>query len=44
LKEKVSVTIDENLINWLDAQIKKKKFASRSHGFEYAINELMGKN
>jgi len=39
-KEKVSVTIDGALLVWLDSQIKKKKYASRSHGFEYALNEL----
>lgn len=41
LKEKISITIDDTLIKWLDNQIKKKKFASRSHGFEYALNELV---
>jgi len=39
-KAKLSITIDEDLIRWLDSQIKKKKFANRSHGFEYALNEL----
>ncbi|MGI0007695.1 MAG: ribbon-helix-helix domain-containing protein [Nitrosotalea sp.] len=39
-KIKLSITIDEDLIKWLDSQIKKKKFANRSHGFEYAISQL----
>jgi len=39
-KEKISITVDEKLIKWIDSQIKKKKFASRSHAFEYAIAEL----
>lgn len=39
-KTKLSITIDEDLIRWLDLQIKKKKFASRSHGFEYAVSQL----
>ena len=43
-KEKVSVTIDDNLLKWLDSQIKKKKYASRSHGFEFALNELKEKS
>lgn len=38
-KVKLSITIDEELIKWLDSQIKKKKFANRSHGFEYALNK-----
>jgi len=37
-KIKLSITIDEDLIKWLDLQIKKKKFASRSHGFEYVLS------
>ncbi|MGI0068971.1 MAG: ribbon-helix-helix domain-containing protein [Nitrosopumilaceae archaeon] len=40
VKTKISITIDEELIKWLDSQIKKKKFANRSHGFEYAVSEL----
>jgi len=39
-KVKLSITADEDLIKWLDAQVKQKKFASRSHGFEYALSQL----
>ena len=39
-KVKLSITVDEDLIRWLDLQIKKKRFANRSHGFEYAVSEL----
>lgn len=39
-KEKVSVSIDENLLKWLDSQIKTKRFASRSHGIEYAVTRI----
>jgi len=39
-KEKMSVSIDENLIKWLDSQIKTKRFASRSHGIEYALTQM----
>ncbi len=38
-KIKLSITVDEDLIKWLDLQIKKKRFANRSHGFEYALNK-----
>lgn len=44
MKEKFSVSIDENLLKWLDSQIKTKRFASRSHGIEFALNELKGKS
>jgi len=40
MKEKFSVSIDESLLKWLDAQIKTKCFASRSHGIEYALTKL----
>jgi len=39
-KTKLSITVDDELIKWLDIQIKRKRFASRSHGFEYALSEL----
>jgi Arc/MetJ-type ribon-helix-helix transcriptional regulator len=40
MKEKFSVSIDENLLKWLDSQIKTKRFASRSHGIEFALTQL----
>ena len=44
LKDKFSISVDEDLLLWLDSQIKKKRFASRSHGVEYALNELKEKS
>jgi len=43
MKEKFSVSVDEELLTWLDSKIKSKIFASRSHGIEYALNELKKK-
>lgn len=39
-KLKLTISIDEDLVKWIDHQIKEKRFASRSHGFEYAISQL----
>ncbi|MDH2906487.1 MAG: ribbon-helix-helix domain-containing protein [Candidatus Nitrosotalea sp.] len=39
-KLKLTVSIDADLVKWIDGQIKDKKFASRSHGFEYAVSQL----
>jgi len=39
-KEKLSITVDSDLLKWIDAEIKKKRFSSRSHAFEYAVNRL----
>jgi len=42
-KVKLSITIDKDLVKWLDSQIQKKKFANRSHGIEYAVANLKSK-
>ena len=39
-KSKFSVSVDYNLCRWLDSGVKSKRFASRSHGIEFALNEL----
>lgn len=39
-KSKFSVSIDDDLCSWLDSEIKDKRFASRSHGIEYALTRL----
>ncbi len=39
-KVKLSITVEEDLIKWLDSQIKKRRFANRSHGFEYALTQV----
>jgi len=40
-KRKIGVTVDEELIKWVQEQIKKKRFASLSHAVEYALYHLM---
>jgi Arc/MetJ-type ribon-helix-helix transcriptional regulator len=39
-KPKISCLIDKDLVDWLDSQIITKRFASRSHGIEYALTVL----
>jgi Arc/MetJ-type ribon-helix-helix transcriptional regulator len=39
-KLKLSITIDKHLVKWLDSQIQKKRFASRSHAIEFALTYL----
>ncbi|MGP6207914.1 hypothetical protein ACNF42_07815 [Cuniculiplasma sp. SKW3] len=39
MKRKVSVAIDEELLNWIHGEINKKRFASVSHAVNYALNE-----
>lgn len=40
MKPKFSVSIDADLCRWLDSEIRDKRFASRSHGIEYALTKL----
>jgi len=41
MKDKVTITIDKDLVEWMDVRIMKRKFANRSHCFEYLISEQM---
>lgn len=36
-KVRTSVSVDKELLQWLDKQIKRRKFANRSHGIAYCI-------
>ncbi|MBW2981480.1 ribbon-helix-helix domain-containing protein [Candidatus Woesearchaeota archaeon] len=38
-KERITITIDKELLNWIDKNIKEKIFANRSHGFEFLIKK-----
>ena len=42
IKIKLSHTIDEELVSWLDTEIETKRFSNRSHGIEYALMVLKG--
>jgi len=37
MKERITITLDEDLLKWLDHKIKQKVFANRSHGFEFLL-------
>jgi metal-responsive CopG/Arc/MetJ family transcriptional regulator len=37
MKERITVTLDRELLNWLDKKIDNRYFANRSHGFEFLI-------
>jgi metal-responsive CopG/Arc/MetJ family transcriptional regulator len=40
-KQKVTVTIDKRLLDWIDKQIETFSFRNRSHAFEYALAKLV---
>jgi Arc/MetJ-type ribon-helix-helix transcriptional regulator len=39
-KIKTSMNLDEDLLKWVDTQIKIKRFANRTHAVEYALQQL----
>ena len=38
---KTSVTLEKELLEWMDEKIKRGIYASRSHAIRYALMELM---
>ena len=41
MKDRITVTIDKELLEWIDEKIKQKTFANRSHGIEFLIKKKM---
>jgi len=39
-KIKTSIALDEDLLSWIEEMIKRKRFASRTHAIEYALQRL----
>ena len=39
MKERITITLDKKLLDWLDKKIEEKVFANRSHGFEFLVME-----
>jgi Arc/MetJ-type ribon-helix-helix transcriptional regulator len=37
---KVTASMKENLVTWIDKEVDKSRFASRTHALEYAITKL----
>lgn len=38
---KTSITLDVEILEWLDRKVADKTFASRSHGIEFCIQRCM---
>lgn len=39
-KVKTSIALDEDLLAWVQKMIEHKRFASRTHAVEYALQRL----
>lgn len=37
---RVTVTVDNELVQWIDGEVKNRRFRNRSHAIEYAIAKL----
>lgn len=37
VRAKISVTVDSELVKWVDEQVKAKRFRNRSHAVEWAL-------
>ena len=43
VKKRLQVTVREDIVKWVDQQVEKLRFASRSHAIEYALLQLKEK-
>jgi len=39
-KQRLQVTVRDDLVKWIDQEIEKARFGSRSHAIEYALTQL----
>jgi metal-responsive CopG/Arc/MetJ family transcriptional regulator len=39
MKERITVTLEKELLAWVDFKTRERVFANRSHGFEFLIAE-----
>ena len=44
MKRRITITIDKELLKWLDRKVEDKIFSNRSHGLEYLILKTKWKN
>ena len=42
-KVRLQVTVREDIVKWIDEQVKNLRFATRSHAIEYAVLQLIEK-
>jgi len=41
VKSVVSITVNRDVLRWIQERVEERVFASRSHAFEYAVVQLM---
>jgi Arc/MetJ-type ribon-helix-helix transcriptional regulator len=40
VKQKITITLDEDLLKFLDKKVKEKEFSSVSHGIQKSVMKL----
>jgi Arc/MetJ-type ribon-helix-helix transcriptional regulator len=43
MRVKKTVTLPKDVVEWLESQIRERRFRDISHGLEYAVYQLMKK-
>lgn len=43
-KERITITIDSELLAWIDEKVDQKIFANRSHALEFLMREKSGRS
>ena len=41
MKAKISVTVDKQIVDWIDEQVKTQRFRNRSHAVELALMRFL---
>jgi metal-responsive CopG/Arc/MetJ family transcriptional regulator len=39
MKDRITITVDKELLAWLDSKIEERIFANRSHGVEFLLRQ-----
>lgn len=40
-KERITISIDKEVLKWIDEKVEQSIYAHRSHCFEFAVKQLM---
>lgn len=43
MKAKISVTVERQIVDWIDEQVKTQRFRNRSHAVELALMKFIEK-
>ena len=43
MRKKITISVDEELLKWVEGEIEIRRFGSVSHAFEFALFNLMPK-